>query len=209
MRPPFPPQEVGRDMNIMFPGNGDTPVADLLLADRLSLAARQSVRMNCVRLGLQRAAEKRIINQDFSNAIVRQIRPTFDLAWGVNANQSWYSGANVAGVATVLVNNTQIPVNRMFVFYGVQLFDAQPGWTELTVQRGTTGSGGLLMISNLQTLYNALEPEGYFSKSILYDPQDIMYVTAMPYITNALGSGLVLLGYSIEPIGLVYPASLT
>lgn len=198
--------------NVTVPGqvgpNGadaTAPVVDIRAASELALSVRDAMRVACVRDGLARAAEKRIINQDYSNAVVRQLRPTFDLNFGANANQDWLTTALVAGVANNIINNRQVPVNQLFVFYGINTFEAAPVAAEVQFQKGNAGSGGLLGIFNLEYLYNKLETEGYFSKAIMYDPQDIIFTTLLPIAAAAGGQRYFLEGYSIEPVGIVYP----
>lgn len=198
--------------NVTIPGQvgpqgaqASAPVVDIRAASELTTAVRDAQRVATIRDALARAAEKRIINLDYSNAVVRQIRAAFDLNYGANANADWLTGALVAGTGNTIINNRQVPVNQLFVFYGMNTYEASPVVSEVLFQKGTGGSGGLLAIFNLEYMYNKLENEVYFSKAIMYDPQDIIFLT---YTCNAAAAGgqrYVLEGYSVEPVGIVLP----
>jgi hypothetical protein len=197
----------GNQSTIAMPGGRPLPLLDIIPSSYLSLGSREAMKRNCITQALKRAVDKRIINDDYSNAIIRQIRPTFDLNYGVNANQSWVTTALVAGTQNAVVNNFQVPVNQLIVIYGLSTNEASPSISEWAFQRGTTGGGGINERAGVQRLYNQLEVEGYLSKAVLYDPQDIIYITALPFKANANGEQWVLFGYTVEPIGLTIATS--
>lgn len=197
------PNRVG---NIVMPGGRPTPLIDIKAASELTVAAREAMRMDALKRALARAATKQIINADYSNALARVIRPTQDLNWGVNANQSWVTTALVAGTFNAFANSFQVPVNQLLVIYGISTYEASPSLSEMRFERGSAGQGGILSIVNLQTEYDKLEFEFYLSKGVLYDPQDIVYIGGLPFKANANGEAWILHGYTIEPIGVTLAA---
>lgn len=189
------------DPNSNPPGGFIPPIIDIVPIELLTASARATMKQNAWWLGLKRAAAKNVVNSDFSNAIIREIRPTADLNFGANANQDWLSTALVSGTYNAIVNNFQVPVNKLLVIYGMSTFEPNPSIGEIQLARGTGGSGGVNTIINLQQLYQMLEFEVFFSKGILYDPQDIVYWSALPFKANALGERYVFHGYVIETVG--------
>lgn len=195
-----------------MPGGANTddgmpiPVIDINPASALTNTAREAMRLDCIRRGLQRAKEKGVINQDGTDAIVRQIRATADLNFGANGNQDWLTTALVAATRNAVVNSYQVPVNQMIIIYGISTPEASPSLSEWRFQRGTAGQGGLFAIVNMEAIYDKLEHEVYMSKAILYDPQDIVYIDAMPFKANANGERHILHGYVIESLGISYSA---
>lgn len=187
--------------SVIAPGTQPAPVIDLIPQDILTATARDMMKKDCIARGLKRAAEKRIINTDYSNAVVRALRPTADLNFGVNSNQNWTTTALVAGTRNNIVNSFAVPTWQIIVLYGISTPEPTPSVCEVRVQRGTAGQGGILSIVGLQAMYEQLEVGGYFSKAILYDPQDVVFIDAMPFKANAAGEVYVLHGYAIEPIG--------
>lgn len=196
--------------NIIMPGMEGSatpvPVVDINAASALTNSAREAMRLDCIRRGLERAKEKGVINQDGSDAIVRQLRATADLNFGANANQNWLTTALVAATRNNIVNSVQVPVNQMVIIYGISTPEASPSLSEFRFQRGTAGAGGLFAIVNMQAIYDKLEHEAYMSKAVLYDPQDIVFIDAMPTKANAAGEVYVLHGYVIESLGISYSA---
>lgn len=193
-----------------MPGSTDNgepiPVIDINPASALTNTAREAMRLDCIRRGLQRAKEKGVINSDGTDAIVRQLRATADLNFGANANQDWLTTALVANTRNSIVNSYQVPVNQMIIIYGISTPEASPSLSEFRFQRGTAGAGGLFAIVNLEAIYDKLEHEAYLSKAILYDPQDIVFIDAMPFKANAAGERFILHGYVIEGLGISYSA---
>lgn len=188
------------------PDDSGAPIVSLVPISDLSIEARRAYRRDAVDRGLRRAAEKKIINSDYSNAIVRELRPDSDLNFGAVTFNQWLTTALIAGTLNTLVNNTQLPVNQLIVIYGVSHHEASPSLGEFQFDRGTGGGGGIIEIVNVEPYLNRLENEFYLTRAIAYDPADIIFIQAMPYQSNANGERWQLHGYVFEPIGVTLPA---
>lgn len=178
------------------------PLVAVIPISDLTLEQRRSFRLDALTRAIRRAADKRIINQDInSNGLARQIRPDSDLNFGGVTYNQWITGATTAGALITLVNSTQVSNRQLVVIYGISHNEPIPGLGEFQFSRGTAGGGGMMAIVDVAPYLNRLENEFYLSRAILWDPQDIIFIQAMPYITNALGERWVLHGYTIEAIG--------
>ena len=182
----------------------NVPLSDIVPTSTMSISDRNNYRLDSIRRAIARAKEKGVINADGSNAVIREIRPTADLTFGANANQDWLTAAMVAGTLLTVVNNRQVPQNQLFVIYGISCIEAAPAVGEVTIARGTAGAGGINLIVNLQSLYDKLEQEAYFSKAVLYDPTDIIFIQFLPVAAAAGGQRYILHGYVVEPVGTTF-----
>ena len=190
--------------NVVMPGGQKIPLSGVTVASEMTMQSKETVRLDSIRRAMARAASKGVINSDYSNAVVRELRATADMVFGANAAQDWLTAALVANTLNSVVNNRQVPVNQLFVIYGISTFEASPSVGEVTFARGTTGAGGINLIVNLQKGYDKLETQFYLSKAVLYDPQDIIFIQFLPFKANANGERYVLHGYVIEPVGTTF-----
>lgn len=177
------------------------PLIDVIPGETLTVSARNAIKADCLTRGSARAAEKKLVNPDYSNLIIRQIEPTLDLNWGTNANQSWLTTALVSGTLNSFVNSFSVPVWQIIVIYGIIYPEASPSVNRINFFRGTAGQGGLLTSVNVAGNQAYLENVSYLSKAILYDPQDIVFIQGLPWKANANGEQIILMGYCFEPVG--------
>jgi hypothetical protein len=179
---------------------GRPVVAAIPIAD-LSLEQRRSFRSDVVNKALARAADRRVVNADLSNAVVRQLMPDTDLNFGAVTYNQWLTPPLVASTLLSIVNNTTVSIRQLICIYGISHNEPIPGLGEFRFSRGTSGAGGMMAIVDVAPGFNRWENEWYLSRAILFDPQDVIFIQAMPFITNALGERWMLHGYAIEALG--------
>lgn len=174
-----------------------TPAEDMSLEDRR--AARKSGQDWLLNSG----AEMRIrFNQ--GDLLIRDIYPNTDL--GLAAQRDWLvAGAGVVGTDLQYFVPT-LPAGRVIVFWGAGTLMALPGISVLRLTQGAA-SATTRGEYQLETLYNAERPVGFFSEPVGFLPNEVARGMVMPRLAFAVNTErLFLLGRVLEPIGAIISA---
>ncbi len=165
----------------------------LILKTQLPDTVIQSVIARARAATLIRAIQRGVINVG-GKAVLREAEPDTDFGL---AQRRWVTGALVVATVANYIN-ARLAVNKVACFYAVYAQDAAPVVSGVRFQQG---AGTSLAAIEIESMYTALEPQGFFDP-ILYDPNDMVTVTVYPRLTKAAPGDALVLGCLIcEPPG--------
>ena len=177
-----------------------TPTENLTLTDRKAFVDA------AIRLGIERALKRGLAGSE-NELVIRHLRCLADLgtaleAWltapllVVNTPYSVFQAIGAVGVGVA------VPNNNVFVFYkvGVNTPGVPMVVSLLNFAQGAAG-GTTYALFDLQQLASQLIPEGYFSEPIVYEPNEVMLITATCAVVTNLPAEVPLGCLVIEPKG--------
>ena len=177
-----------------------TPTENLTLTDRKAFVEA------AIRLGIARALKRGLAGSE-NELVIRHLRCLADLGTAI---EGWFT-------APLLVANTPysvfqaigavgvgvaVPNNNVFVFYkaGVQTPGVPMPVSLLNFAQGAAG-GTTYAQFDLEQFANQLIPEGYFSEPVVYEPGEVMLITATARVATLLPAAVQLGCLVIEPKG--------
>ena len=171
------------------------PISDLTLTDRSNL------RKQAIERGIARAVATKVIARE-DEAKVRHLQNIVDIPLIVL--DQWNTAAlAVLGTAYSVfqaVAAPQLANNRLAVFYKVAVPTAPIPVSTLAFREGAA-AGTTYAIFDLEQLDGSLEPVGYFSEPVVYDPLRVMNIVVTARIATGLMARVILGAYIIEPGG--------
>ena len=172
------------------------PISDLTLTDRSNL------RKQAIERGIARAVVTKVIARE-DEAKVRHLQNIVDIPLIVL--DQWNTNPLVGPLGTVqsvfqAVAAPQLANNRLAVFYKVAVTTAPIPVSTLAFREGAA-AGTTYAIFDLEQLDGCLEPIGYFSEPVVYDPLRVMNIVATCRIITNLPARVILGCYIIEPGG--------
>ena len=174
------------------------PKGDLSLSDRAGMRAEADHDL------VQKAVDLSI-KTDPNDLLVRDTLPYTDLNMSDASaahDESWIlANAGVVGTDAVMFVNA-IPQNKVVSFWGVSVEGPVNAVSRIKLGIGTGSAlSTTLAIFQLEELYSALEPVGYFSQGIMFVQLDNAMGLVMPRIAfPAYQQRLALLARTCEPI---------
>lgn len=184
----------------LVPRSTQGALMDIYAVEELSISDRENIRQNARNIVLERAVGVGAIAVSPDQLQVRSIRPFTDITFGAQAFETWLTPALVSAAAANLVNDITLDVKRELGIYGYWEDAAQPGISEVRFRQNTGGAVPLAFV-NVQHLRTNLVLKGLLSDVVVYDPQDVINITAMADKTLAGGTNAGFLGYVAEPRG--------
>jgi len=172
------------------------PFSGIIPTSELSIEERRAFRADAIQALQTRAIEVKRIGNNPNEIAIRDILPLTDLAL---ANQWWITPAVVAGAVTNYVNSPMAAM-RALVIYGVGVESAAPACSFMWFRSGPAGAS-TKGVANLESLYTKLEPDGYLSKAVLWDPLETVFIQVWGRIAAAGGERIPLRGAIAEPLG--------
>jgi hypothetical protein len=171
------------------------PVNELSLADRkaaINNRIEDGIARGIAKLGLQR-----------TELVVREASPLTDFpgAWAteyyvspaiVAVGWGWAGGGAAVGV---------LPVGEVAVFYKGADADANPAFTACRFRVGPTGATTKATFFFQLVIDNKMESDFYLSESVIYDPQDNVFVQAYSRIAAHAAEELSFGCFIVEKLG--------
>lgn len=183
----------------------ETRIKTLIPAKELSLGQISEMKMRAIQTGLARAKNR--LGLDPGQLVVREPQNIADFG---AALEQWNTAAlAVVGTAYSVFQAIAAPAvanNQVIVWVGVGV-ETTPIPASLLNFRQGAGGGTTYAQFDLERLVNLLEPEGYFSEPVIYEPNEVMNITVTARIATALLARVRLMGYIIEPPGQVISAA--
>jgi len=185
--------------------------------ENLALASQERLRSGAERMARIRLARKLAISEtaalDPKNPAVIARDEDYVTDFVPQATQAGLAGwlsmplAAAATFYSIFANNVpaaltpQVPNNQAVVFYGIEVLLADAaGETVTFIQFGIGAANNRRAQFNIESLYSGMNPCGYFSQPVYYDPQEIMNVQIRSRIATGLGARLRLQCLIAEPI---------
>lgn len=164
----------------------------------MSIEDRRFARSSAQKWLVDSAAELRVRFNE-KDLLIRDILPATDV--GLAATDDWLiAGAGVAGTELQYIA-TQLAVDRIIVFYGIQTTMAVPSISHVRMTQGAA-SATTRGEYQLEQLYGRQEPVGFLSEPVGFLRQETPRVMVMPRLAFVVNSErLQLLGRVLEPIG--------
>ena len=187
----------------------------LIQTDEISLANQERLRQQAIRAAKERALSLTLVTPGredrFSSLTERDADFVTDfITWGggaVVAIGGWNSmpllvrgtAYNVfmdsAGVAV----NPVVPNNTVVVFYKISILTIAPADPVSMLWFRTGASQNMKAQFDIEVLYSKLSADGYFSKPVVFDPQEIMNVTVEARVATLVTCRVRLGCFVIEP----------
>lgn len=167
-------------------------------SDDMSLEDRRQARKSGQDWLLSSGSELRVrFNQ--GDLLIRDIFPNTDLS--LASQDDWLiAGAGVVATELQYFVPT-LPAGRVIVFWGLGTLNAVPSLSRLRLTQGSA-SATTRGQYQIEKLFNADRPVGFFSEPVGFLPNEIARCMVMPRIAFAANTErMFLLGRTLEPIG--------
>jgi len=184
-------------------------MAYLIPTEEITLTDRKDFRNRAIEAGIRRAIALKVIG-DRTQAEVREADPVTDFGCGVGGWQTMPllvvgNQYSVFATAVPAALTPQLAVNRLAIFYKVGV-ETAPTPVQILQFREGVAAGSTYGWFDLEGLATKLEPEGYLSEPMVYDPQRVLNIVVVARIAT-LAQARVRLGcFIIEPKGPVVSA---
>lgn len=168
----------------------------LVPADQMTLTDQRQYKERAIAQGVSRLGKNGlglVTNED--GVMVRAIRANADFLISVAGQDEWILPL-AAGINAGVLNVIGRPANQIVVFYGIDDYDPNPVATLVTF--GTAAVGGVTKaVVDLQVGRGWMDSACFLAEPIVYDPQDIIYVTMEAIAAH--NELCAFLGYIFEP----------
>lgn len=182
-----------------------TRIKTIIPRAELSLGDIRGLKDAAIATGLARAQRRLGLSPE--QLIVRQAQNIADFG---TALDQWNTAAlAVVGTAYSVFQAIAAPAlatNKIAVFVGCGV-ETTPNPVSLLNFRQGAGGGTTYAQFDLERLNNLLEPEGYFSEPVIYEPNEVLNITVTARTATALLARIQLMCYIIEPPGQVISAA--
>jgi len=92
----------------------------------------------------------------------------------------------------------QVPTTQAWVFYGIHVLTLNDPVTQLFFLAGAAGQDRWAQF-DLETLYDCLETQAYFSEPVVYGPQEFCTIQVTARLATGAGCRVVLDTFIVEP----------
>ena len=184
----------------------------LIPTEDLSLAQQEQRRRDAVVLGAQALVGKSVVGAasmvddraaEYAIDFIQQTT-TAALALGL---AGWLTmplaavGTRYSVFATnaPLAVNPIVPINQVWVFYGVAINTPGRVVSNMLFTKGTAGNR--YRFFDLEPLYSKMTTDGYFTQPVVYVPSDVVGCTVMCRVPTNLAAEVVLKTLVLEPKG--------